>query len=159
LTSDTSHPQGFHTHLGLHQHSLYSGCDDETPYLLKIRENICYYVQIIDTYAPCNVGSSSWNSIVNMVTDCATTVWKVWSKKIMSISDEAFILLCLINYGKRWFAELAKAKKMVGKKFLLLFVCAAAKTLSILLSIKQKKDQWTEQSKNLPISVPCQQKW
>ena len=77
----------------------------------------------------------------------------------MSISDEAFILLCLINYGKRWFAELAKAKKMVGKKFLLLFVSAAAKTLSILLSIKQKKDQWTEQSKNLPISVPCQQKW
>jgi hypothetical protein len=25
---------------------------------------------------------------------------KVWSKKILSISDEVFIFLCLVNYGK-----------------------------------------------------------
>ena len=36
-------------------------------------------------------------------------------QKILSISDEAFILLCLINYGKRWFAELVKTEKMVRK--------------------------------------------
>lgn len=154
LTSNTSHPEGFHTHLGLHRHSLYSGCDDETTYLLKMRDNICYYAQIIDTYAPCIVGSSRWNNIVNMENHCATTDRKVWSKKILSISDEAFILLCLINYGKRWFAELVKAEKMVRKNSLSLFVSAAANTLSILLSIKQKKDQWTEEdSKNLPVSV------
>ena len=119
-----------------------------------MRDNICYYAQIIDTYAPCIVGSSRWNNVVNMENHCATTDRKVWSKKILSISDEAFILLCLINYGKRWFAELVKAEKMVRKKSLLLFVTAAANTLSILLSIKQKKDQWTEEdSKNLPASV------
>jgi hypothetical protein len=43
---------------------------------------------------------------------------------------------------------------MVRKKCVSLFVSAAANTLSILLSIKQKKDQWTEEdSKNLPVSV------
>jgi hypothetical protein len=80
-----------------------------------------------------------------MKAHCATTDRKVWSKKIFSISDEAFILLCLINYGKRWFADLAKAEKMLRKNFLLLFVSAAANILSILLSIKQKEDQWTEE--------------
>jgi hypothetical protein len=119
-----------------------------------MREIICYYTQIINTYAPRIVGSSRWNNIVNMETHCATTDRKVWSKKILSISDDAFILLCLINYGKRWFGELVKAKKMLRKKFVLLFLSAAADTLSILLSIKQKKDKWTEEdSKNVPVSV------
>jgi hypothetical protein len=119
----------------LHRHSLYSGCEDETTFLLKMRNTICYYAQVINTYAPCIVGNSRRNNIVNMETYCATTDRKVWSKKILSISDEAFILLCLINYGKRWFGELVKAEKMVRKKFVLLFVSAAANTLSILLSI------------------------
>jgi hypothetical protein len=119
-----------------------------------MRDNICFDAQIIDTYAPCIVGSSRWNNIVNMENRCATTDRKIWNKKILSISDEAFILLCLINYGKRWFGELVKAEKMVRKKCVSLFVSAAANTLSILLSIKQKKDQWTEEdSKNLPVSV------
>jgi hypothetical protein len=74
--------------------------EDETTYLLKMKDSICYYAQIINTYAPCIVGSSRWNNIVNMETHCATTDRKVWSKKILSISDEAFILLFLINYGK-----------------------------------------------------------
>ena len=51
---------------------------------------------------------------VNIETHCATTDRKVWSKKILSISDEAFILLSLINYGKRWFADLVKTEKMVS---------------------------------------------
>ena len=66
-----------------------------------MRDNICYYAQIIDTYARCIVGSSRWNNIVNMETHCATNDRKVWIKKILSISDEAFILLCLINFEKR----------------------------------------------------------
>jgi hypothetical protein len=54
----------------------------------------------------------------------------------------------------RCFGELVEAEKMVRKKCVLLFLSAAANTLSILLSIKQKKDQWTEEdSKNLPVSV------
>jgi hypothetical protein len=52
-----------------------------------------------------------------METHCARTDRKVWSKKILSMGDKAFILLCLINYGKRWLVELVKAEKMVRKKW------------------------------------------
>ena len=105
--------EGFSIQSGAYGHRLYSGCDDETAFLLEMRDNICYYAEIIDTYAPCIVGSSRWNNIVNMETHCATTDRKVWSKKVLLISDKAFILLCLLNYGKRWFAELIKVDKMV----------------------------------------------
>jgi hypothetical protein len=110
------HPEGFDDHLGVYRHNLYSGCNDETDNLLRLRDNICYYAQIIDTYAPCIVGSSKWNNDLNMDFHCATTNKKVWNRKILSISDETFILLCLINYGKRWFAEFVKAEKLLVSK-------------------------------------------
>ena len=118
LLLSTSNPciqEGFDDHLGVYRHCLYSGCSDETDYLLRLRDNICYYAQIIDTYAPCIVGSSKWNNDVNMDFHCATPNKKVWNRKILSISDETFILLCLISYGKRWFAEFVKADKLVSK--------------------------------------------
>jgi hypothetical protein len=58
--------------------------------------------------------SARWNDDVNMVANCTTT-----NKKILSISDEAFILLCLMNYGKRWFVEVLRAEKKVRKVILL----------------------------------------
>jgi hypothetical protein len=49
---------------------------------------------------------------------------------------------------------IGKSQENGKKEILLLLGSAAANTLSILLSIKQKKDQWTEEdSKNLPVSV------
>jgi hypothetical protein len=92
---------------GPHWHTLYSGCNDDTAvYLLvEMRKNICHFAQIIDTYAPCIITCARWNNDVNMEANCTTTDRRVWKKKILSISDEAFILLCLINYEKRWFAE------------------------------------------------------
>jgi hypothetical protein len=68
---------------------------------------------------------------ISMVKGCShiVPVWKFYQKDFHSnfcedektmcwlISDEAFILLCLINYGKRWFVELVKAEKMVGTKW------------------------------------------
>ena len=62
---------------------------------------------------------NQWNDDVNMEANCTTTNRRVWNKKILSISDEAFILLCLINYGKRWFAEVLKAKRKVRTVILL----------------------------------------
>jgi hypothetical protein len=55
-----------------------------------------------------------------METHCATTDRKVWSKNFLSMGDKAFVLLCLINYGKRWLAELVKAEKMLRKKWFVL---------------------------------------
>jgi hypothetical protein len=64
-------------------------------------KNICHYAQVIDTYSPCIKASARWNDDVSMEEKYTTTKWKVWNKRILSISDTAFILLYLINYGKR----------------------------------------------------------
>ena len=118
-----------------------------------MRDNICYYAQIIDTYAPCIVGSSKWNNIINMENHCATTDRKVWSKKILSISDEAFILLCLINYGKRWFAELVKTEKMVSASDWSVTEKNKKLTSFVVTCWKQQIGTWTdEDNKNLPVS-------
>jgi hypothetical protein len=106
-----------------------------------VREDICYFSKIIDTYAPCIVGRSSrWNNIVNMETHCATTDRKVWSKKFLSMGEKAFILLCLINYGKRWLAESVKAEKMVRKKwFVLLVYQGSNQKLTYFVIVQNKK--------------------
>jgi hypothetical protein len=44
---------------------------------------------------------------------------KSMEQRLLSISDEAFILLCLIIYVKRWFTEVGKAKKKIRKVILL----------------------------------------
>jgi hypothetical protein len=107
------HPEGIDWKTGTPRHTLYSGCDEETTYLLQLRKNICHYAQILDTYAPCIVNSTRWNNDVNMAEYCTTSDRKVWNQKILSISDEAFLLLCLLNYGKRWFQECVKEDKKV----------------------------------------------
>lgn len=94
-------------------HPLYSGRNDEKEKLFQMRDNICFYGQILDTYAPCIVGYSNWNNDIKMEAFCATTDRKLWNEKIITISDEAFILVCLMGYGKRWFAEHIKAEKQV----------------------------------------------
>lgn len=95
---------------------IFDGCNTAVDYLLMMRENVCYYATIIDTYAPCIVGYSKWNNDVNMNRYCATTDWKLWGDKVLSISDEAFIVVCLICYARRWHTEyLIKPEKQVRK--------------------------------------------
>ena len=93
-------PEGFNTH-----HLLYSGCEDETNYyLLKIRDNICYFPKSWTPMPHALTAAASGITLSTWRPNCATTDRKVYSKKVLSISDEAFILLCLINYRKWWFA-------------------------------------------------------
>jgi hypothetical protein len=113
-----------------------------------MRKNICHYAQIIDTDAPCIITSVRWNDDVNMEANCTTTDRRVWNKKILLISDEAFILLCLINYRKRWCAEVMKAMKKVRKVILLV----KTKELTVLLSLTQSKGALTDSDEtNLPV--------
>ena len=90
---------------GAPRHLIYGGCDEETTFLIQMRNNICHYAKILDTYAPCIVKNTRWNNDANMEEYCTTTDRPTWDRRILTISDEAFLLLCLINYGKRWFAE------------------------------------------------------
>ena len=63
-----------------------------------MRENICHYANFIDDFAPCIVLSKVWNDDANMNLYCNTSDPKLWANKILSISDDAFLLLTLINY-------------------------------------------------------------
>ena len=54
-----------------------------------------------------------WNDDVKMNLYCNTSDRKLWATKILSISDEAFLLLFLINYTKRWIAEITREVKKI----------------------------------------------
>lgn len=79
--------------------------DLDTKMLLEMRKNICYYAQILDEFAPCIVLAKNWNNDMKMNLYCCTTDQKLWAQHVLSVSDEAFLVLVLLNYSKRWFAE------------------------------------------------------
>ena len=84
----------------------YCGSAGDIELLMGMRANISYYTTIIDTYAPCIVGKKEWNNDAKMRDYCCGVHnRKTWSLKILSVSDEAFLLLVLLNYGKKWFDE------------------------------------------------------
>ena len=80
--------------------------DADIDALLKLRSNILHYVRVVDSYAPCIVGSSTWNSDSNMEQFCGDNNDN-FQTYVLSVSDEAFMLLVLINYGPTWCSEIA----------------------------------------------------
>ena len=72
-----------------------------------------HYVHLIDTYAPSVVSSRAWNNESNMRDFCRTDD-AVFERHVLSISDEAFLLVVLINYAPRWHVENANEIKEVG---------------------------------------------
>ncbi len=83
------------------------------PYLLELRENLVHYVHLIDTYAPSVVSSRAWNNESNMREYCRTDDDVVFERHVLSISDEAFLLVVLINYAPRWHVAYANEIKEV----------------------------------------------
>ena len=45
---------------------------------------------------------------------CCTTDQKLWQQHVLSVSDEAFLVLVLLNYSKRWYAEISRDMQKVG---------------------------------------------
>ena len=85
------------------------------PYMLSMRNSMIHYVQLIDAYAPCVVSSRAWNNDANMGAYCGPNA-NMFERKILSISDEAFLLVVLINYAARWQSEYANDIKKVRDK-------------------------------------------
>ena len=77
-----------------------------------MRADICHYCAILDMYAPCIVSYCTWNDDANMNHYCCTTDLKLFNAHVLSVSDEAFLLLVRINGGARWMAEI---KREFGK--------------------------------------------
>ncbi|KAI2497521.1 hypothetical protein MHU86_16975 [Fragilaria crotonensis] len=91
-----------------------SGSDDDIQTLLAMRSNIVNYVHIIDINAPCVVKSSIWNRDTIMTQYCGDNAAN-FQEYILSISDEAFLLLVLINYSATWMAEIEEEHRKAPK--------------------------------------------
>jgi hypothetical protein len=89
-----------------------SGTDADNEQLLAMRKNIVNYVHVIDTYAPCIVKSSIWNNDVTMEQYCGDNAAN-FNNYVLSISDEAFLLIVLINYAATWMSEIAEEHRKV----------------------------------------------
>lgn len=90
-----------------------TGSDDDIAYMLQMRQNQVHYIALMDVFAPCIVSSSVWNNDALMVKYCGDNQDN-FQEYVLTISDEAFMLLVLVNYAARWAAELQMEKKMVS---------------------------------------------
>ena len=88
--------------------SLFSGCKTEIANLLTMRADVCHYCAILDMYASCIVLFQTWNDDANMNRYCCTTDPKLFNTHVLSVCDEAFLLLVLINGGARWMSEIKR---------------------------------------------------
>ena len=74
-----------------------------------------HYVQLIDANAPCVVSSCAWNNRANMAADCGSNSC-LFERHVLLISNEAFLLVVLVNYLTRWKAEYEHDIKKVSNK-------------------------------------------
>jgi hypothetical protein len=95
-------------------YTIMNGSPKDLERLLQLRENCAFYCEILDHYAPAIVQLKTWNNDDNMAAHCGTTDMKAFEQHVLSISDEAFILLVLINSAERWMADVMRTSKMVS---------------------------------------------
>lgn len=89
------------------------GTDDDMQYMLDMRDNLVFYVHLIDIYAPCIVGKRQWNDKANMMRYCGDSA-QLFNDHVLSISDEAFLLVVLLNYTETWMSEVEGELTMVS---------------------------------------------
>jgi hypothetical protein len=87
--------------------------DDNGDYLLGLRSNLIHYVRFLDTFGPCIVGVKTWNNDTRMEHMSGGTNMGASFDGLLSVSDETFMVLVVLNYGARWSGELEKERKQV----------------------------------------------
>jgi hypothetical protein len=92
---------------------LMDGSPRDQQKLLQMRANCALYCAVLDHFAPAVVGGTKWNNDTNMHSFCTTSDTKAFAKHVLTVSDEAFIILVLINATPRWMAEVLRAEKKV----------------------------------------------
>ena len=106
-----------------------NGSDADMAYMLAMRNNIVQYVNLIDIYAPCIVGSAKWNDVDNMNHYCGDNIF--WFQQhVLSISDEAFLLTVLYNYSANWMSEIVIRNAKVNT-----FVCVSCNIVFGLITV------------------------
>ena len=77
----------------------------------QMRQNQVHYISLIDVFAPCILSSSVWNDDAVMAEYCGNNEQN-FQEHVLTISDETFLLLVLLNYAARWSAEVQLENKM-----------------------------------------------
>lgn len=75
----------------------------EADAIKSMRENFGVYLSFIDMFAPCVVGDNVWNAKPNPLDKVVREGARL--DTVLTVSDEAFILLCFKNYSAKWKAE------------------------------------------------------
>ena len=68
--------------------------------LMSMRRNLVHYVHLVHIYA-----SRVWNDKTKMMRNC-TDNEQLFRENVLTVSDEAFMLLVLINYTATWMQEI-----------------------------------------------------
>jgi hypothetical protein len=89
------------------------GTEMDMTKLMTMRRNLVHYVTLINIYAPRIVSTRVWNDQANMKRNC-TGNEKLFQNHVLSISDEAFMLLVLINYTATWMQEIQEEHRKVS---------------------------------------------
>ena len=92
---------------------IHDGTDEDMEYMLGLRENLVQYVNLIDIYVPCIVGRTNWHKNANMNNHCGESS-ALFNDFVFSVSDEAFLLLVLLNYTATWMSELKANRTKVS---------------------------------------------
>ena len=92
-----------------------TGSDADIEYMLQMRQNQVHYISLMDVFAPCIVSNCVWNDDALMAAYCGDNQQN-FQDHVLTISDEAFLLLVLVNYAARWSAEVQLERKMVSQR-------------------------------------------
>jgi hypothetical protein len=98
-------------HAGQPMWQLMDGSPKAQQTLLQMRANCAFYCEVLDHYAPAVVGVAKWNNVTNMQLFCTTYDTRAFAKPVLTGSDEAFIILVLINATPPWMAEIICRKQ------------------------------------------------
>ena len=132
--------------------SLSSGCQIEIKNLPTMRANVCHYCAILGMYAPCIVSYQTWNHDANMNHYCCTTDPKLFNANMLSVSNEAFLLLVLSIAAQGGCQKLTK--KMVRNVFFVTDEEAMQSFPHTFVQCSQSNGTWTEdQELTMPVSV------
>ena len=111
--------------------NLMNGSDEHVKKMLGMRNDILFYSEFLDYYAPAVVGNLTWNDDAKMSAHCCTTDLRTFAKNILSVSDEAFIILVLVNAAPRWMYEIVREDRLV-RTHCVMFVYARTSQVLIL---------------------------
>ena len=132
---------------------LMNGGPKDLQRLLQMRQNCAFYCEILDHYAPAVVGLQTWNNDNTMHSYCTTNDPKMFAKHVLSVSDEAFIILVLVNSSPRWMAEIIRAENQVCHRNVYIIYSLLALLTHYYL---QALNRWTEADEAaMPVRKYC----